>query len=134
MPIARVFTVLMITLLALSGLQPQTVPATAPRPTSDLIADESNQPKLEHFDPNVVDKSLDPCNDFYKYSCTKWLSANPIPADQVFWSTGSSLQLWHGGVLREALEAAARNDSQRSPVQQKIGDYWTACIDESAIE
>jgi predicted metalloendopeptidase len=37
-------------------------------------------------------------------------------------------------VLRETMEAAAKTDPQRSPVQQKIGDYWTACVDESAIE
>ena len=74
------------------------------------------------------------CNDFYKYSCNKWLSANPIPADQVFWSTGSGLELWNEGILRETLEAASKNDSSRSPVQQKIGDYWAACMDESGIE
>jgi putative endopeptidase len=134
MPISRIYAVLTITLLALPAAFAQTVPATAPRPTSSLIADESSQPKLEHFDPNLVDKSLDACNDFYKYSCSKWLSANPIPADQVYWSTGSSLQLWNEGVLRDTLEASSKNDPQRSPVQQKIGDYWTACIDESAIE
>ena len=134
MPISRIHAVLIVVLLALPGAFAQAVPATTARPTSSLVADQSNQPKLEHFDPNLVDKSLDACTDFYKYSCSKWLSANPIPADQVYWSTGSSLQLWNEGVLRETLEAAARNDAQRSPVQQKIGDYWAACFDEGAIE
>src|ERR1700687_3376131 len=124
MPISRVYAVLMITLLALSAASAQTIPAATARPESGLIADQSNQPKLEHFDPNLVDKSLDPCSDFYKYSCSKWLSANPIPADQVFWSTGSGLELWNEGVLRETLEAASKDDPKRSPVQQKIGDYW----------
>jgi len=63
-------------------------------------ADEANPPKLERFDPDAVDKTLDPCNDFYKYSCNKWLTANPIPPDQVFWSTGSGLQLWNENLLR----------------------------------
>ncbi len=131
---SRIYAVLMITLLSLSGALAQTIPAATARPASGLVADQSNQPKLEHFDPNLVDKSLDPCNDFYKYSCNKWLSANPIPADQVYWSTGSDLELWNEGVLRETLEAASKDDPKRSPVQQKIGDYWAACIDESAIE
>lgn len=97
-------------------------------------SDQTAQAKLEHFDPALADKSLDPCNDFYKYSCSKWLNANPIPPDQVYWSTGSSLELWNEGVLRDTLEAAAKNDSSRSANQQKIGDYWAACMDESGIE
>ncbi len=91
-------------------------------------------PKLEHFDPTLVDKELNPCDDFYKYACNKWLTANPIPPDQVYWSTGSGLELWNENVERETLEASSKNDSKRSAVQQKIGDYWTACMDESGIE
>ena len=97
-------------------------------------ADDGAAPKLEPFDPNLVDKTLDPCNDFYKYSCSKWLGANPIPADQVFWSTGSGLQLWNENLLRETLVAASDNDPKRNPVHQKIGDYYAACMDESGIE
>ncbi|MFZ0868192.1 MAG: M13 family metallopeptidase [Candidatus Sulfotelmatobacter sp.] len=97
-------------------------------------ATETAAPKLEHFDPNLIDQSLNPCEDFYKYACNKWLTANPIPADQVYWDTGSSLQLWNENVLRETLEASSKNDPARSAVQQKIGDYWAACMDESGIE
>src|ERR1700692_4223456 len=91
-------------------------------------------PKLEHFDPNLVDRQLNPCDDFYKYSCSKWLSANQIPPAQVFWGTGSKLQLWNEAVLRETMEANSKNDPKRSEVQQKIGDYWAACMDEGGIE
>ena len=114
----------------------QNMPAHSARNTSVAVgaADQSSEPKLEHFDPNLVDKTLDPCNDFYKYACNKWLTANPMPPDQVFWSTGSGLELWNEGLLRTTLEAAGKNDSSRSTVQQKIGDYWAACMDESGIE
>jgi putative endopeptidase len=91
-------------------------------------------PKLEHFDPTLVDRSLNPCDDFYKFACNKWITANPIPADQVFWSTGSGLQLWNENVLRETLEASSKNEPGRNAVQQKIGDYWAACTDLSGIE
>src|ERR1700722_15531962 len=97
-------------------------------------ADTKPAPKLEHFDPNLVDQTLSPCDDFYKYACNKWVTANPIPADQVYWTTGSGLELWNENVLRETLEASSANDPNRSAVQQKIGDYWAACMDESGIE
>jgi putative endopeptidase len=106
----------------------------APNATPGAAADTKPAPKLEHFDPNLVDKALNPCDDFYKYSCNKWIAANPIPADQVYWTTGSSLELWNENILRETLEASGKNDPKRSAVQQKIGDYWAACMDESGIE
>lgn len=121
--------------LSTSAVFAQTLPTRSARPAaSGAAADQTSVPKLEHFDPDLVDKTLDPCDDFYKYSCNKWLTANPIPADQVYWSTGSGLQLWNEGVLRETLEAASKNDPNRPPAQQKIGDYWVACMDESGIE
>jgi hypothetical protein len=39
-------------------------------------------PKLEHFDISQIDKTLDPCQDFYQYACSKWNAANPIPEDR----------------------------------------------------
>jgi endothelin-converting enzyme/putative endopeptidase len=91
-------------------------------------------PKLDHFNPDLVDRSLNPCDDFYKYACSKWIAANPIPSDEVYWSTGSGLEMWNDAVLRETLEAASKDDAKRTAVQQKIGDYWAACMDESGIE
>jgi len=71
-------------------------------------------PKLEHFDINRVDTTLDPCQDFYEYACSKWNAANPIPADQVAWGTGSGLQYWNENILREALQKAAAQTSNRT--------------------
>jgi putative endopeptidase len=103
-------------------------------PSAAGAADQATGAKLDHFDPNLVDKSLNPCDSFYKYSCNKWIAANPIPADQVYWSTGSGLEIWNDTLLRETLEASSKDDSKRTAVQQKIGDYWAACMDESGME
>ena len=131
MSISRVFLYLFLTLpLALLGQTPTLNSAVA-----TAAADEKKDaPKLEHFDPTLIDKALNPCDDFYKYACNKWLAANPIPPDQVYWSTGSGLELWKATALRETLEANSKDDPKRTPVQQKIGDYWAACMDESGIE
>jgi putative endopeptidase len=91
-------------------------------------------PKLEHFDPTMVDRTLDPCQDFYQYSCSKWIAANPIPPDQAAWGTGSGLQYWNENILRQALEKASAQTNGRSDFEQKIGDYWQACSDEPALE
>ncbi len=88
-------------------------------------------PKLNHFDVNEVDRSLDACTDFYKYVCSKWQAANPIPADQAAWGVASNLQIWNETVLRDALVQASQPSPNRSAIEQKIGDYWASCMDEA---
>ena len=98
-------------------------------------ASQSSQqplPKLEHFNTDQVDKSLDPCNDFFQYSCSKWIKANPIPADQAGWGTFNALGIWNVAAVRETLESAA-SASNRGEVEQKVGDYYASCMDEAAI-
>jgi putative endopeptidase len=132
-----ILSILLLLTLPLAVLGQNALPNAAANGAPNANAGseaETTAPKLEHFDPNLTDQNLSPCNDFYKYACNKWLTANPIPADQVYWSTGSSLELWNENVLRETLEASSKNDPGRSAVQQKIGDYWAACMDESGIE
>jgi putative endopeptidase len=138
MSISR-FSAALVLSLTVSAVLAQSMPAQTVSSNSAVApgvapADEGKEPGLAHFDPDLVDKTLDPCNDFYKYACNKWLTANPIPPDQVFWGTGSSLQLWNENLLRQTLEAASANDPKRSPVRQMIGDYWAACMDEGGIE
>jgi putative endopeptidase len=109
-------TALLITVIALAL-------AAAAQSGSDQL------PTLNHFDPTQADQSLNPCTDFYKYACSKWTTANPIPADQPTWSSASPLRLWNETVLRQTLEKAAPSNKSRSAVEQKIGDYYAACMD-----
>ena len=132
MPIPRFSAALIAGLIVSAAFAPNIFAQTTSSNSGPAV--QAKETKLEHFDPELVDKSLDACNDFYKYSCSKWLTANPIPPDQVFWSTGSGLELWNENLLRETLEAASKNDPTNSAVQQKIGDYWAACMDEPGIE
>ena len=91
-------------------------------------------PKLQHLSADQVNPQVDPCTDFYQYSCSKFFAANPIPPDQAGWGVAGPLLKWNQTVLRQSLEAAAAKKQGRSPVEQKIGDYWTSCMDESKIE
>ncbi len=90
-------------------------------------------PALEHFHIDQVDKSLDPCSDFFQYACSKWLKANPIPPDQGGWGTFNALAIWNIAAVHNTLEQAAKPSPDRTPVQQKVGDYYASCMDEDAI-
>ena len=85
------------------------------------------------LDIHSLDTTVDPCTDFYAYSCGGWLKNNPIPPDQVSWGVSSKLQDENLLVLREILEKAAEPAPGRSANTQKIGDYYAACMDEKAV-
>jgi putative endopeptidase len=87
--------------------------------------------QLDHFDPKKVDTSVDPCTDFYQYSCNRWIADNPVPPDEIFWGSFGKLQLWNETFLHQTvLEVAAKPAAERTPIEQKVGDYWSACTDE----
>jgi len=91
-------------------------------------------PKLWHLSADQVNTQVDPCNDFYQYACSKFFAANPIPSDQAGWGVAGPLLKWNETIMRQVLEAAAAKKQDRTPVEQKIGDYWSSCMDESKIE
>jgi putative endopeptidase len=86
------------------------------------------------LDVTSMDRSIDPCVDFFAYSCGGWIKNNPIPADQSSWDTYSKMQDENLGRLRAILEAASVADAKRGAVDQKIGDYYASCTDEKAID
>jgi endothelin-converting enzyme/putative endopeptidase len=86
------------------------------------------------LDTSSMDSSVDPCTDFFTYSCGGWLKKNPIPPDKTSWGFSSKLADDNRALLRQILEEAAAPAPGKDPVQQKIGDYYTACMDEKAID
>src|SRR5258708_1186726 len=91
-------------------------------------------PKLEHLSASQVNPQVDPCVDFYQYTCSKFFAANPIPPDQATWGVAGPLQKWNQIVLRQTLEAATAKKEGRSAIEQKIGDYWSSCMDEGKVQ
>src|SRR5215470_11345966 len=97
----------------------------------------AQQTKTQHepaLDINSMDRSIDPCVDFFAYSCGGWIKNNPIPPDQSSWDLYSKMEDENKDKLRAILEAASAAASGRSPVNQKIGDYYASCMDEKAVE
>jgi putative endopeptidase len=94
---------------------------------------ESAKPDVR-FNVEMLDKDIDPCNDFYAYACSKWSAKNPVPGDRPGWGRFDELQQRGEYIVRDILEKAATSGASRSASEQKIGDYYASCMDESAIE
>jgi len=91
-------------------------------------------PYTPSLDPMAMDRTADPCVDFYRFACGGWMKNNPIPPDQTSWSTYGKMQDENRALLRALLEQYAPGTPGRTPNQQKIGDYYGACMAEPAIE
>jgi putative endopeptidase len=98
----------------------------------------AQQPAAANYTPaldvTAMDRTIDPCTDFFAYSCGGWIKKNPIPPDQSSWDTYSKMQDENLVQLRGILEAASVPDAKRNAVDQKIGDYYATCTDEKAID
>src|SRR3989449_695831 len=86
------------------------------------------------LDLTALDRTVDPCSDFYQFACGGWMKSNPIPPDRGTWGRGSELDERNLAVLREILEKAATPDPGRTGVERMIGDFYASCTDEPGIE
>jgi endothelin-converting enzyme/putative endopeptidase len=86
------------------------------------------------FSIDNIDKSADPCVDFYQYACGNWMKKTEIPADQSQWVSFTQLDEDNMVILRQILEKAAAGGASRNPIDQKIGDYYGACMDEKSVD
>ena len=84
--------------------------------------------------PAFLDRSADPCVNFYQFACGNWNKLNPIPADQPRWDVYAKLQTDNMRYLWGILEAEAKPSGNRTPTQKLIGDYFAACMDDAAVE
>jgi endothelin-converting enzyme/putative endopeptidase len=91
-------------------------------------------PYTPSLDVPSMDRGADPCGDFYQFTCGGWIANNPIPPDQAAWSVYGKLEEDNVQYLWGVLEDAAKPRADRTAVQQKIGDYFAACMNTPAIE
>jgi putative endopeptidase len=84
---------------------------------------------------SMVDKTCQPCEDFYKYANGGWLKNNTIPATDPMWSRGSEIIERTRLTLREILEESAKKTNvAKGSDEQLIGAYYAACANEAKIE
>jgi putative endopeptidase len=88
-------------------------------------------PSASGLDLGALDRTADPCTDFYQFACGSWVAHNPIPGDRSSWGSFDVLQDRNNEVLHLILDAAAPG---RDPETKQIGDYYAACMDVPAID
>ena len=95
---------------------------------------EKTTQQLRVFDSSLVDKTVDPCENFYRYSCNGWFKRNPLPPDQTSYGRFTELYELNRLHLRQILEDTSKADPNRTPNEQKIGDEYASCMDTAATD
>jgi putative endopeptidase len=126
MQLIRIASVLLLgTGFALAQQSAGTLPAmaAADQPSNSAPV----EPTAPHsFDLSAIDKTADPCTDFFQYACGNWRKANPIPSDQVRWGRFNQLSEHNRYLLYLDLKKAA--DAPQTPLERKYGDFYAACM------
>ncbi len=122
----KALLVLAITLAACTTTKPaQAPPPPQPKP---LLGEHG-------FDLAQVDRSVGACDDFYRYATGGWQKANPLPSIYSRYGRFEEVADRNRQTLRAILEQSSKEtNAERGSGTQKIGDFWTACMNEPLIE
>jgi putative endopeptidase len=108
------------------GQQAATPPAVPAPPAAEK--------PLPSLDLSSIDRSADPCHDMYKFACGHFTANHPIPSDQASVDPFYVLYNVNTQELNTILEKAEAGGASRSADEQKIGDYFKACMNTSLIQ
>jgi len=106
--------------------------ALANAQTSSGSAAASNK-QIKGLNPAFLDKTADPCTDFFQYACGNFSKIYPIPADRSSYGSLALLADENEKALHAILDGVAAKNPNRTPNEQKTGDYYASCLDTAAI-
>ncbi len=120
-----------VTVLVVAACGPEPLP-TIPEPPGPTVKEVALAEV--GLDAAAMDRTVDPCVDFYRFACGGWEKATEIPSDKPRWNRSfSEIHERNLADLRAMVEAA-KAQPEGDLVLTKLGDFYAGCVDEAAIE
>lgn len=89
-------------------------------------------PPLAAFNVSDLDPSKNVCTNLADFANSKWLAANPVPADKTSWGSFEMLDERAQAATHAIAEAAAAN-TKATGIDKLIGDFYASGMDDAAI-
>jgi len=135
--ILPILLILLATSWATAALAEDASTSTAADPGSAAMSDTGDHLTPKEIAADVLgamDRTADPCQDFYRYACGGWIDSTKIPGDQARWVRSFSvIQERNRQSIRTMLEEAAAHPGKDGE-RQLIGNFYASCMDEAAVE
>src|SRR5258708_1855910 len=84
------------------------------------------------IDTSLIDSSVRPQQDFWRFATGKWLANTEIPADRSGWDSFSALREMTQGQLRRVIEAIDAGSATGE--WRKLADFFASFMDEAKVE
>ncbi|SCV69812.1 BQ2448_1206 [Microbotryum intermedium] len=82
----------------------------------------------------ALDETVDPCDDFYRFSNGGWLDTHPIPDGQGFFGSAQDIGVRNKRVIMDVLATSESSLKEMDEADQRniahLQDFWASCLDE----
>uniref|UniRef100_A0A1I8AJR9 Neprilysin n=1 Tax=Steinernema glaseri TaxID=37863 RepID=A0A1I8AJR9_9BILA len=105
------------------------------QPPCNTTDDTKSSPEFDRFAASLysrVNFSVDPCEDFYEYSCGLWPYSNPVPSYLASWTEYTKVSMQVSRDVKDAMENADMTTSSEGV--KKAKRFYDECMDVNSTE